>query len=67
MEYKSGIHRGQAILIPETIDEYIQDDSPVQFIEVFVESIDSNNINFKYTKTQATGRPPYDPKDLLKL
>ena len=67
MAYKSGIHRGQTVLIPETLDEYISEDNPVQFIDAFVEGIDLNTIQFKYAKTLSTGRPPYDPKDLLKL
>lgn len=67
MAYKSGIHRGQTILIPETIDEYISEDNPIQFIDAFVDSINTDKIKFKYSYTLSTGRPPYNPKDLLKL
>jgi transposase len=64
MPYKSGINREQITLFPETIDDYIAEDNEVQFIDAFVENIE---IEFKYSTTNETGRPPYNPKDLLKL
>lgn len=64
MPYKSGINREQISLFPETIDEYITGENEVQFIDAFIDNIE---IEFKYSKTFETGRPPYNPKDLLKL
>jgi len=64
MPYKSGINRGQITLFPETIDDYITEDNEVQFIDAFVDNIETE---FKYSKISEAGRPPYNPKDLLKL
>jgi len=33
MSYIEGIARNQMILFPEAIDDYIEEDNPVQFIE----------------------------------
>jgi transposase len=67
MAYKSGIHRGQVVIFPETVDDYIKEDNAVLFIDEYVETLDTSEIKFKYSKTSNTGRPPYNPKDLLKL
>jgi len=64
MPYKSGINREQVTLFPETLDDYIAEDNEVQFIDAFVDHIE---IELKYSKAGETGRPPYNPKDLLKL
>lgn len=67
MGYVEGIDRTQVILFPEVIDDYIEDDNPVQFIEAFVDSLDLVGLGFKYSKTADTGRPPYNPADMLRL
>lgn len=35
MGYIQGINRSQVSLFPETVDDYISDGNPVQFIEVY--------------------------------
>ena len=67
MEYIKGTAREQIVLFPEALDEYITEDNPVQFIEVFVNNLDINELQFKHAELNETGRPPYDPRDLLKL
>ncbi|MGB5933211.1 MAG: IS1182 family transposase [Anaerolineae bacterium] len=62
-----GIHRNQRIMFPESVDEYIGDDNPVRFIDAFVESLDLEALGFERAVPKETGRPPYDPGDLLKL
>lgn len=64
MPYKCGINREQVTLFPEILDDYIAEDNEVQFIDAFVDHLE---IEFKYSKVCQTGRPPYNPKDLLKL
>jgi len=63
--YVKGKNRNQITLFPEVIDDYITEENQVRFIDAFVESL--NLINFKYGQTKYSGRPPYNPKDLLKL
>jgi transposase len=65
MAYVKGENRNQITLFPEVIDDYITEENQVRFIDAFVESL--NLINFKYGQTKHSGRPPYNPKDLLKL
>jgi len=49
------------------VDDYIAEDNPVQFIDAFVDSMDLKELEFKYAEPEPTGRPPYNPADLLKL
>ena len=65
MSYVKGENRHQITLMPEVIDDYITEENQVRFIDAFVEKL--NLTDFKYGQTKQTGRPPYNPKDLLKL
>ena len=67
MEFIRGEEREQVILLPESIDEYIDDNSQVRVIEAYVNSLDLAELKFKRSEPKATGRPSYDPKDILKL
>ena len=67
MEYITGINREQATLFPELIDDYISFENPVRFIDAFVEQMDLSAMGFKHSEIKETGRPPYNPKDHLKL
>lgn len=67
MEHISGIPREQITLFPETIEDYITEDNPVRFIDVFVDRLDLNELGFEHAILKETGRPPFAPKDLLKL
>ena len=67
MEFIRGEEREQVILLPESIDEYVDENSQVRVIEAYVNSLDLAILKFKRSEPKATGRPPYDPKDILKL
>ena len=67
MGYIKGESRTQAILFPESIDDYIGEDNSVRVIEEYAELLDMEQLCFKKTVCSFTGRPPYNPKDLLKL
>lgn len=67
MDYIEGRDRRQAILLPEVIEDYISTENPVRFIEVFVEGLDLRELGFKHSDLKETGRPPYNPGDLLKM
>lgn len=67
MRHIQGLSRDQITLFPGSLDEYITDDNPVRFLEAFVNAMDLQNIGFKRAVPEETGRPPYDPADLLKL
>ena len=67
MGYIKGEDRDQILLFPEAIDEYIGEENPVRFIEAYVDGLDLEALGFHGAKAAATGRPPYEPKDMLKL
>jgi transposase len=54
-------------MFPELLDDYIADDNPVRFIDAFVDGLDLQALGFERAVPRETGRPPYDPGDLLKL
>ena len=61
MGYIKGINRNQILLFPEVIEDYIDEDNPVRFIDAYVDSLNLSEFSFKYVDTKATGRPPYNP------
>ena len=67
MAYIQGMDRKQVVLFPEVLDDYIEDNNPVRFVDAFVDSLDLKELEFKYSETKDTGRPPYNPGDMLKL
>ena len=67
MGYIEGQHRSQITLFPESIDQYIAEDSAVRVIDAFIDGLDLMDLGFDKAQPKATGRPPYDPRDLLKL
>ena len=54
-------------MFPESIDDYISDNSPVRVIDVYVEQLDLEELGFKRATCPVMGRPSYSPKDLLRL
>ena len=67
MGYISGEGRGQATLFPASLDEYISADNPVRFIDGFVSGLNLRELKFVRAEAAATGRPGYEPGDLLRL
>ena len=70
MKYIKGEDRRQYVLFPACLDEYIEQDNPVRYIDAFVDSQDLEELGFNHTKREAPGnggRPSYDPSDILKL
>jgi transposase len=59
--------RGQWTLLPECLDDFIDESNPVRVIEVFVEALDLAEMSFEGVEPAATGRPSYHPSVLLKL
>jgi len=67
MNYIKGFNRNQAVLIPETIDLLIDKNNEIRFIDAFVDSLNVVEFGFKDIRLNKNGRPPFHPKDLLKL
>lgn len=66
-EHIQGLSRQQVVLLPELLDDYITEENPVRFVDAFVDSLDLKALGFRRAEPEETGRPPYDPSDLLKL
>ena len=67
MHHVEGCDRDQAQLLPARVEDYVHRDNPVRFIDAFVDRLDLNEIGFARVEPKDTGRPAYDPADLLKL
>ncbi|HEV2279871.1 MAG TPA: IS1182 family transposase [Acidobacteriaceae bacterium] len=67
MAYIEGEARGQHTLFPSTLDELIPADHLCRVIEAFVERLKMEELGFVRAQPAETGRPGYDPRDLLKL
>ncbi len=62
-----GESRNQATLLPECLDDFIDEDNPVRAIEAFIDELDLLALGFAGAEPAMTGRPSYHPADLLKL
>jgi transposase len=67
LAYIEGEARGQHTLFPSTLDELIPADHVCRVIEAFVGKLDMDGLGFVRGEPAETGRPGYDPRDLLKL
>src|ERR1700741_127194 len=59
--------RGQSPLLPECLDDFIDESNPVRVIDVFGDALDLAELEFDGVSPAATGRPSYHPSVLLKL
>ncbi|MDQ1453089.1 MAG: hypothetical protein QOK38_2955 [Acidobacteriaceae bacterium] len=67
MGFIQGEARGQHALFPTTLDDLIAADHVCRVIEAFVGRLDLAGLGFVRAEPAETGRPGYDPRDLLKL
>jgi transposase len=65
--YIQGSDRSQVTLLPECLDDYIDEDNPVRVVDVFVDELDLTGLGFERVTPAITGRPGYHPAVLLKL
>jgi transposase len=65
--YVEGTCRSQLILLPDALDGYVDEGNEVRFIDAFVDALDLIGLGFTHSEPNDEGRPPYGPKDMLKL
>ena len=65
--FVEGADRGQSTLLPECLDEWVEEGNSVRVIDCFVDSLDLADLGFEGVEPAATGRPGYHPSVLLKL
>ena len=66
MKFIQGQNRSQIQLFTLTLDDAIEADNEVRFIDVFVSSLKLDELGFNLSAGE-NGRPRYHPGDLLKL
>jgi transposase len=54
-------------MFPATLNEFIPEDHACRVIEAFVGRLEMSRLGFLRSEPAETGRPGYDPRDLLKL
>ena len=65
--FVQGAARGQTTLLPECLDDWVDESNPVRAVDVFVDALDLRELGFDGVNPAATGRPAYHPSVLLKL
>src|ERR1700676_2154619 len=65
--FVEGSDRGQWTLLPECLDDWIDENNPVRVIDVFIDELDLTGLGFEGVEPAETGRPAYHPSVLLKL
>jgi transposase len=67
MGYIQGDGRNQGTLFPVVLDDFVPADHVCRVIDAFVEKLVMSELGFERAQAADTGRPGYDPRDLLKL
>lgn len=65
--FVEGADRAQSTLLPECLDDWIDEENPVRAVDAFVDALDLNELGFDGVEPAATGRPAFHPSVLLKL
>jgi transposase len=65
--FVAGADRAQSTLLPESLDDWVDESNPVRVIDAFVDALHVAELGFEGVEPAATGRPSYHPSCLLKL
>ena len=67
MGYIRAEGRNQGSLFPVVLDDFVPVNHVCRMIDAFVEKLAMSELGFERAQAAETGRPGYDPRDLLKL
>jgi transposase len=67
VSFIDGDSRDQISLLPACTDDYVAPDSLVRVVDAFVASLDLVELGFNRAVAAATGRPGFQPGDMLRL
>ena len=67
MGHISGSDRSQVSLLPPCVDDYVAPEALVRIVDVFVATLDLAELGFARAVAASTGRPGFDPADMLRL
>jgi transposase len=65
--FVQGADRQQTTLLPECLDDWVDESNPVRAVDVFVDALELGELGFDGVTPAATGRPGYHPSPMLKL
>ena len=65
--FVQGADRQQTTLLPECLDDWVDESNPVRAVDVFVDALELCELGFDSATPAATGRPGYHPSPMLKL
>jgi transposase len=65
--FVAGADRSQSSLLPECLDDWIDESNPVRVIDAFVDALNLADLGFDGVESAVTGRPSYHPSINLKL
>src|SRR5215813_5052218 len=65
--FVAGADRAQSTLLPESLDDWVDESNPVRVVDAFVAALDIAELGFEGVEPAVTGRPSYHPSCLLKL
>src|SRR5471032_2029411 len=65
--FVAGLDRGQATLLPECLEDWVDENNSVRAVDVFVEALDLRDLGFEGVDAAGIGRPSYRPGVMLKL
>ena len=65
--FVDGVDRSQGLLLPDRLEDYVDEDNPVRVVDAFVEALDLSALGVEAVNRGAGGRPAYHPAALLKI
>lgn len=65
--FVQGVDRQQTTLLPECLDDWVDESNPVRAVDVFVDALELRDLGFDGVDPAATGRPAYHPSPMLML
>ncbi|MDY0407165.1 IS1182 family transposase [Virgibacillus sp. 179-BFC.A HS] len=67
MPYIEGEDRHQIYLLPNTLDDFVNEENPVRVIDAYIDSLNLEELGFQVYSGTKAGQKPYRREDLLKL
>lgn len=67
MPYIEGEDRHQFYLLPNTLEDFVEEENPVRVIDAYVDSLVLEKLGFQVYSGTKAGQKPYRREDLLKL
>src|SRR6202000_943937 len=65
--FVQGADRQQTTLLPECLDDWVDEGNSIRAVDVFVDALELRELGFDGVDPAATGRPAYHPSPMLKL